>query len=82
MTVTGETVLTPLIVVSFSEEGIKNAVGGGNFQSIVGGEDVFTFPGSHSNNFTKLTHSYNVNDVGWRIRIEMIDPVKSSKLSF
>jgi len=83
MAVEGESVLTPLIVVSFSEEGAKNAVGGGNFQSIVGGEDVFAFPNSHSNNFTKLTHTYNVEGGGgWRIRLEMIDPVAEFEAKF
>jgi hypothetical protein len=78
-----ETILTPLIVLSFTKEGIDNAIGSGNFRSIVGGADVMTFPGSHSNNFTKLTHTYGVEKAGsYDITIEMIDPVAEFETRF
>ena len=80
---TQDTVYSPLIVLSFTEEGIKNAIGGGNFKSIVGGADVMTFPNSHSNNFTKLVHSFGTEkEGGYSIQLEMIDPVAEFEAKF
>ena len=77
-------IYSPLIVLSFSKQGIKDAlqnVGQGGFQSIVGGADVYTFPG-HSSNFTKLTHTFNLGGVGMRIRLEVVDPVAEFENKF
>jgi hypothetical protein len=78
-----DTVLTPLIVLSFTKEGIDNAIGAGNFKSIVGSDDVSIF-NNHSNNFTKMTHSLGVGgkDSAFSIQLDLIDPVAEFEKRF
>ena len=78
-----DTVLTPLVVLSFTKDGIDNAIGTGNFKSIVGSEDIAVFD-NHSNNFTKMTHSLGVGgkDSAFSLQLELIDPVAEFEQRF